>query len=241
MAGSRRPYPRKGVYGGVYPIPSHRMSTPYEPLPERVAFGKVIRRWFRSNGWGQDVPHRLSKFTGAAGPWNSQISTVMAGRLDPKPAFFVAFGAFNQAVAEQSFKGVSDRRLIEQLRGAAPLRDNSGRPCTAPDLFAMFTGLADLPQEHAAQVEITEEEAKARSEAQRQAFQRHAREQLLSPREAWDQLRRCCEGMGPDLLDRFRDVLSGWSDWQPSEIEAMLADGGDESSAAIDRWLGKDA
>jgi hypothetical protein len=217
------------------------MSTPYEALPERIAFGKVIRRWFRSNNWAQDVPHRLAKFTGAAGPWNSQISTVMAGKLDPKCAFFVAFGAFNQTVAEQSFKGVTDRRLLDQLKGAEPLRDDSGRVCTAPEFFAMFAGLTELPQKHAAHVEITEDEAKARSEAQRQAFQRHAKEELLSPREAWDQLRRCCEGMGPDLLDRFRDVLSGWSDWQPSEIEAMLADGGDEPSAAIDRWLAENA
>ena len=214
------------------------MSTPYEPIPERIAFGNLMRQWFKRNGWPQDVPHRLAKFTGATGPWNSQISTVMAGKLDPKPAFFVALGRFNQTVAEQDFRGVTDRRLVDQLKDAEPLCDDAGRVLTAPDFFSLFVGLADAPSRYDAPAVISDEEAKARSELQRTGFQKRAQDLMISPREAWEQLSRFAENMSDAQLARFKDVLSGWGDWSGEELTAMPADGGwCEPGAALDRWL----
>jgi hypothetical protein len=214
------------------------VSTQQEAIPERVAFGKLVRQWFKRNGWPQDVPHRLAKFTGAAGPWNSQVSQVMQGKLDPKPAFFVAFGAFNRAVAEQDFRGVTDRRLLDQLKDASPLCDDRGQAYDAPGLFALFTGLAELPESYPAIPEISDQEAKSRSEMARKGFQEHAQDLMLSPREAWEQVARFTENMNDSQLARFKEVLSGWSDWTGEELMAMATDGAYcEPGAALDRWV----
>lgn len=214
------------------------MSTPAEAIPERIAFGILVRQWFKRNSWPQDVPHRLAKFTGASGPWNSQMSQVMQGKLDPKPAFFVAFGAFNRAVAEQDFRGVTDRRLLDQLKDATPLCDDSGQAYDAPGIFALFTGLAPAPESYAAPPEITDQEAKARSEMARRGFQEHAQVLMLSPREAWEQVTRFTKNMDDSQLARFKEVLSGWSDWTGAELMVMRTpDDYCEPGAALDRWI----
>jgi hypothetical protein len=213
------------------------LSTKYVPIEERIAFGQVLRRWFKANDWPQDVPHRVAAFTGAAGPWNSQVSTLMSGKLDPKPALFVALGAFNQFVAEQHLQGVTERRLVDQLKDAQPLCHDNGRPYTAPDFFALFVGLLEPPSMFAPRLEITDGEAKDRSDRQREIFQGHAKDLMLSPKEAWDQVRSCAQGMSAAQLERFKEVLSGWGDWTGQELMAMDG-GGDRSEAdhALVRW-----
>ena len=212
------------------------MSTPYEPIEERIAFGRVIRLWFRSNGWAQDVPHKFAKIVGTAGPWNSQVSTVMSGKLDPKPAFFVALGAFNDAVARQAFPGITDRKLLDALKGAEPLCDDDGRPCTAPDFFALFTGLQPLPKRYASARTITPEDAKAISQGHQEAFAQFASIHGISPKQAWDDLRFHCDGVPSPQLSKLRDVLTGWDTWTPDDLETMEEDGIDAVSAAIAQW-----
>jgi hypothetical protein len=209
-------------------------------MPERIAFGKLVRQWFARNGWPQDVPHRLAKITGAAGPWNSQVSQIMQGKLDPKPALFVAFGAFNQAVAEQRFPGVTERRLLDQLTGSEPLRHDDGRPYTAPDFFALFTGLLDAPSSFSIPERvITEEDAQGISQMCRDEFRMIAKDKLLSPAEAWSALRPHCEGMSAAQVDRFKDVLSGWGDWSVDEVtELSVAGELGKPAAALQRWNG---
>lgn len=216
------------------------MPTDKAPAPERIVFGRVIRLWFKANGWAQDVPHRLAKFTGAKGPWNSQISTAMNAKLDPKPEFFLAFGAFNQLVAEGRFPMVSERRLANQLSGSRPLCREDGHPYGAADFFSLFTGLIQPPAEYAAPAvpEISDQEAKSRSEMARKGFQGHAQDLMLSPREAWDQVARFAENMNDAQLARFKEVLSGWSDWTGEELMAMQTSGSySEPGAALDRWI----
>jgi hypothetical protein len=208
------------------------MSTKYEPIEERIAFGAVLRRWFKANNWPQDVPHRLAAFIGSAGPWNSQISTLMSGKLDPKPALFVALGSFNRAVAEQQLQGIHERKLVDQLRGVAPLCHDDGRPYTAPDFFALFTGLIEPPSQFAPKREITDAEAQAISQQQRDLFQGHAKELMFTPKEAWDQLCKHLRDMPPAQVERFKDVLSGWSEWTGQELMDMDS----EPQSALDSW-----
>ena len=83
--------------------------------------GPVIKAWFKANEWPQSVSEGLARAKGwEAGPWASQISICMSGRLQPKPPFFVALGMFNQAVAERDFVGVTDRRLMDRLMAGQP-------------------------------------------------------------------------------------------------------------------------
>jgi hypothetical protein len=213
------------------------MSTPYEPIVERIKFGRAIYKWFKHNRWGQDVPHRLAKITGTNGPWNSQLSGLMAGRLDPKPAFFVAFGDFNKTVAEQNLDGISERRLVDQLKGAQAFLMDDGRAATAPDFFSLFTGLVELPLAYAPDKEISDEEAKAHSEEQRKIFQRIAKDELLSPRAAWEQVKDHAQNMKPEQLSRFKEVLSDWGDWSGEELMAMATmESYSEPGLALQRW-----
>ena len=216
------------------------MSTPSRAVPERSEFGRVIQRWFKANRWPQDVPHRLAKVTGAQGPWNSQISCAMNGKLDPKPAFFLAFGAFNDAVARQSYPGVTDRKLLDQLKGATPLAKDDGTPYSAVEFFALFAGMLPSPeayQELSAGEEISDEEAKARSEALRRAFQDVAKDQMLSPKEAWESLRPHIKNLDASALNRFKEVLSGWGDYSGAELMELATSGPySEPGMALETW-----
>jgi hypothetical protein len=116
------------------------MSTLYVPRDERIHFGNVLRDWFERNNWAQDVPHKLATANGWAGPWNSQISCVFRGALDPKPQFFVALAEFNLHIAHQHFPNITNRRTLDQLKGSEPLRHNNGDIYTATDFFALFIG-----------------------------------------------------------------------------------------------------
>ncbi len=214
------------------------MSTPYAPQEERIAFGRVIRLWFKSNGWAQDVPHKFARFAGTPGPWNSQISTVMSGKLDPKPAFFVALGFFNEAVATQKFPAIADRRLLDALKDAEPLCNDDGRPYTAPDFFALFTGLQPLPQRFDKARIITPEDARELSHAHQQAFEQYASARCITPKQAWDELRSYCGDVPSAQLNKLRDVLTSWDAWSPEDLEAMDSDGIDAVTAALSHWKG---
>ena len=96
----------------------------------------VIKAWFKSNDWPQSVSEGLARAKGwTAGPWASQISICMSGRLTPKPAFFVAMGMFNEAVAERSFQGVTDRRLMDRLLAGQPICHDDGVPMDRHGFF----------------------------------------------------------------------------------------------------------
>ncbi len=182
----------------------------------RLSFGKVFRIWFSRNNWPQDVPHKLSEFVPTKGPWNSQISVCMSGRLDPKVGFFLSCGAFNKQVAEQDFPGVGACRLREHLTGAEPLRLDSGDPFDAADFFRLYTGLIEVPLAYrvADLPVLSDADAKAKSQLMREAFQAVAAHQMLSPKAAWESL----EPFAPASL---RDVLSGWSEYTAEELTGM--------------------
>ena len=74
-----------------------------------------------------------------AGPWASQISICMSGRLTPT-RLFVAMGMFNEAVAERSFQGVTDRCLMDRLLAGQPICHDDGVPWTAMDFFGCYIG-----------------------------------------------------------------------------------------------------
>ena len=51
--------------------------------------GPILKIWFSRNGWPQSVTEGIARAKGwTEGPWASQISHCMQGRLTPKPATF---------------------------------------------------------------------------------------------------------------------------------------------------------
>ena len=109
--------------------------------------GPVLKQWFASNEWPQSVSEGMARAKGwTAGPWASQISICMSGRLTPKPAFFESLGMFNEAIATRDFVGITDRRLMDRLKHSEPICHDSGVPWNAMDFFGCYIGAVTAPK-----------------------------------------------------------------------------------------------
>ena len=56
----------------------------------------------RKNGFSQQSPHDWAKANDHQGPWNSQMSMLQRGMLDPKATFWVSLGAWNWAIQDSN-------------------------------------------------------------------------------------------------------------------------------------------
>ena len=197
-----------------------------EQQANRVALGRALAYWFRLNGWSQQVPHDwgiaiAGEGSQSTGPHNSQISLAMRGKLDGKPGFFIALGAFNAAVATQDMTGVTTRALKDRLTGAEPFLLEDGTPARATDFFSLFIGELPIPSRYAVSDEPMNEEAvSAANEQLRVDFKTGARDRMLTPAEAWPVL---WKGMAlpTKVSAKLKDVLSGWGEYDAED----LADG----------------
>jgi hypothetical protein len=216
---------------------------PAEQQLNRDAFGKAFTVWMKRNGWSQQTFHDFSLAIGnVGGVWNSQASLLARGKLDCKPQFWVALGRLNAAVAAQDFSAVTARGLRDRLKTAEPFITADGRPATASDFFSLFIGEAPIADEYLApepEPVLTDGDAKGLSEMCREAFRRIATDQMLNPKEAWEGLKPFCSMLTATELDRFREVLAGWSDWSGDEATALSVPGElDRPTQALKAWGG---
>jgi hypothetical protein len=201
-------------------------------MPNEATFGSTIKAWFRANNWPQSVPEKLAKAKGnPTGPWASQISHAMNDKHQPKTEFFMAMAWFNEVVATRDFSGLSDRRLVDQLRNAQPLCHDNGQPYTAPDFFSLFTGLIDPPAEFAAgaEPELTLEDVEEATRLWRISFREISMKHMCSKAEAWEMLKERMmdyaaeDGFGRndqnDCLSWVQEVLAGIK--EPTVEEAI--------------------
>ena len=172
------------------------LSTPYEFNPDRALFGKVIKRWFATYDLPQVATEHWAKANGSAGPWASQMSQCQAGKIDPKPAFFVSLGHFNKAIADSELGPINDRRTLDRLKAAEPLCHDDGTVYAASDFFNLFCGLIKPPAKYykAAEEEISDELVAEINDAVVEGFKDACREQMLSSKEIW-----------PVLLKKIRE------------------------------------
>lgn len=160
-------------------------------MPSQGTFGTTLKAWFRVNEWPQSVPEKLAKAKGnPTGPWASQISHAMNDKHQPKTEFFMAMAWFNEIVATRDLAGLTDRRLIDQLRNAQPLCHDNGQPYTAPDFFSLFTGLIDPPSEFAVgpETQLTQEDVDEMVRLHRESFREISLKHMCSKLEAWEML-----------------------------------------------------
>ena len=184
-------------------------------MEDSKLLGPVIKAWFKANEWPQSVSEGLARAKGwTAGPWASQISICMAGRLTPKPNFFLSLGMFNQAVAERDFIGVTDRRLMDRLKAGQPICHEDGVPWDAMDFFGCYIGAVKPPKSLSKPTyEITAEDAEELTRGLREGF----REVVLQamdpggPIAVWNRIaKRALEnGMAPEDADFAQEVVSG--------------------------------
>ena len=153
-------------------------------------FGPVLKEWFRRNEWPQVVAERVARAKGSKiGPWASQMSNTMSGKLEPKPNFFKALGWFNNVILTRDFQGITDRRLMDQLLESEALCHDDGQPFTATDFFSLYLGELEAPQDYKqTKAEITQEIVDAYWEEVRGIFKELALEMMCEPKSVWEKL-----------------------------------------------------
>ena len=180
-------------------------------------FGDVLRTWFSQNEWPQMVAEQVARAKGSKiGPWASQMSNAMQGKLEPKPPFFVALGWFNQVVMERDFVGITDRRLIDRLLNGQPLTHPDGQPYTAVDFFALYIGDLAGPTEIEAPktqepIAMTQEAADHFWSEMRLVYRELVVEMMIGPPAVWDEITKILisKQISPDDIDWAREVFAG--------------------------------
>lgn len=200
------------------------MSTVWTFNPMRDLFGKCLQRWYRENGWPQGISQGWAKAGNRPGPWASQISGAMQGRLDPKPQFFASLAEFNRTVAERDLLWLEDISLRNRLLQSQPFCDDHGKPYDAVDFFALFIGEKEPPSKYAKEPEqeITSEFVEFWCDQMRDIFRDLALDRMQDRRELWAEVQKGLERheMAPDDIETMRAVFSFGREGAPS-VEAL--------------------
>ena len=128
----------------------------------------------RSNNFSQQAIHDWAAAAEPAGPWNSSVSLLQRGKLDPKPQFFVAFGTLNKHLAEGTYKYVTDRKLKDRLAQAMPFLTEHDKPATATDFYSMFIGEMQPAAIYSQPIALSDSDAEQLTQRYRDAFRKAA-------------------------------------------------------------------
>lgn len=198
-------------------------------MDDSKLLGPVIKDWFKANDWPQSVSEGLARAKGwEAGPWASQISICMSGRLQPKPPFFVALGMFNECVATRDFVGVTDRRLMDRLRAGEPITHEDGVPWNAMDFFGCYIGAVEPPKAFVkSKPSLTQEEVEQFTAGLREGF----RELCLTsmnpggPKAVWAEIAKgaLARGCAPEDVEYAQEVIAGLREPMLAEAERLIA------------------
>ena len=189
--------------------------------------GPVVKAWFARNEWPQSVSEGLARAKGwDCGPWASQISICMSGRLTPKPNFFRGLGQFNAAIAERDLVGVTDRRLMNRLKKGEPLCHDDGTPWTAQDFFACYLGHITAPEELRGPPAraLTQEMVDEWVSQLRGAFRKLCLAMMLPPAAAWTELRVELVKLGieGEELEYVQEIFAGVREASVEEAKRLL-------------------
>lgn len=165
------------------------MSTPYKFIQSRADFGKAILNWHKKNDWPQSITESVAKEVNEweGGPWASQQSTAINGKLDPKPAYFIAEGSFNAYIHKGDFSKIKDQSLKQKLKDSKAFTHNNGKPFDGADFFRLFTGLIEVPKKYKEQrITITNHEIAEYGKQLQNHFLKIKRYEMLNNKEAWE-------------------------------------------------------
>ena len=204
------------------------MAIPSDQLAHRIAFGKAVSAWMRINNFSQQAIHDWAAAAETAGPWNSSVSLLQRGKLDPKPQFFVAFGTLNKHLAEGAYKYVTDRILKDRLVQAMPFLTEHDKPATATDFYSMFIGELQPAAIYSQPIALSDGDAEQLTQRYRDAFRKGAMEEMISPKELWQQLEPKAKEIGMSIaqIKHLQAVLVGLEDYTADELNDLTRDPG---------------
>ena len=181
----------------------------------KVVFALTLKRWFKANGWPQAITDNWAKDAGVqapTGPWASQVCGAMKGDFHPRVEFFLAFARFNDAVAQQQFNAIQNRKVRDRLTKAAPLCLENGQPYGATEFFQLFTGLIDPPKQYESDSQFDQSDLDDILKWCQEKFRALALAQMCSRAEAWALVRERLEkhpDVQADQLGLAQEILAG--------------------------------
>ena len=188
------------------------MSTPYKFIQARADYGEAILSWFKKNDWPQGITEQVAKEVNEweGGPWASQMSTAINGKLDPKVAFFIAKGSFNKYIHAGDFKKIKDQALKEKLEGSKAFTHNNGKPFDGADFFRLFTSLIEVPKKYKTKSnEFDDATLREYQNALIEHTVKIKRQEMLKPKEFWELFleQPYTKTIKEDDLDIINDLL----------------------------------
>ena len=188
------------------------MSTPYKFNQVRADFGQAIASWHKKNDWPQSITESVAKEVKEweGGPWASQQSTAINGKLDPKVAYFLAEGCFNVYIHKGDFSKIKDINLREKLKGSKAFTHNNGKPFDGADFFRLFAGLIEVPKKYKTSDKTFSSEML--KEYQQELIEysiKIKRQEMLKPKEFWELFleQPYTKTIKEDDLDIINDLL----------------------------------
>ncbi len=208
----------------------------YPPVEARQRFGRTLTAWAARNGWIHSTLQDWGHEAGFPTTRDSTFNRLQNGKIEqPQPLTFCQLQQVNQRVADQNFKGVTSRALLDRLKDSEPIVTN-GQLWGAMHFFGHFCGELEGPEWSAPPQLLSTAEVEALSLEHQERFAATAKERMVAPAVAWKELEHHCAGLsGPDR-DRLRDVLSGWHQWTPEEWQGLAGDQTDPVAEALNRW-----
>ena len=203
------------------------VDIPVEQVDARKELGKAIRIWFRINRWSQEVPHHFAKERGLNGPWNSQMSLLMAGKLDPKAQFWISLEEFNMAVYTVDLSDL-EPGLQKRMGGKVSFMTDDGKPADAQAFYGMFIGRTKWDQRFNAEPLIGPDEAEKIGATLLRRCEDVMLAKLMTRAEFWERLSRHLEGQGNDNPNQLKRWLVGLDPYNP-ELHLMFGKGIDEA------------
>ena len=184
----------------------------------------LIHIWHERNAWSHRVLPLLSEILDLGRVHNSQISNLRNGKLSsPGPEVFLALAQIN-TILDQGLNLIRDQlenshpELWRSLEDSAlPLKNDSGKPLSAGDLFEIFVGLKPLPSSFDWYIE--DEEASALSDALSDHFCQNKpwRSCKIQVMEAYSVNKS-------NRRERFAQVIAGIRDYTAEELDGELLD-----------------
>ena len=184
----------------------------------------LIHVWHERNAWSHKVLPLLSEILDLGRVHNSQISNLRNGKLSsPGPEVFLALAQAN-TILDHGIESIRDQledvhpELWKILKESSfPLKNDSGNPLSAGELFEIFSGLKPLPSSFDWFIE--DEEASKLSEALSEHFcknrpWRNCKSDILNAYSVTKIARR----------ERFAEVIAGLKDYTAEELDGELLD-----------------
>jgi len=213
------------------------------PSPEsRKRFGRTLLIWRQRAGWAHDTMDRWGAAAGFTRVRNSVYSKLERGLVaQPTPLTFIQLSVANDRLARKEFGQITDRKLKDLVHGQVPILDVHGNPWDETDFFGHFCGTLPPPDWADVPELISVEEARQLSVQQQEMFAHYAKDLMLPPAQAFEQLQKHCKGMSPEQVKTFREVLGGWHTWTPEEVSELTdALGQNAAVQAMLAWCDQD-